>query len=354
MCTRILRNSDDHGPVLTGRTMDWPMSTQALITVFPAGRRRRGGMAGEQEVISDNPLEWTSKYGSIVTGIYGIGSADGINEPGLAAHLLYLKATDTGPGGSGKPALQIALWAQYVLDNAATVEEALTLLDSVEIVKTDVDVKDEDGETHTVAGTLHLAMEDARGDSAIVEFIEGRPTVHYGREYTVMTNDPSYREQLDLLKGQEEALKDENGNIVPSRDLPLPGNVAPVDRFQRATYFSRLLPKTDPAKPQDEQYRKAVAGMLSITRNVSVPAGAPYSGEFATYDTEYRTICDLSNKRYFFELSTSPSLIWTEIDSHIFESDDPDGPVKALDPYTLGLETVGDVTDRFKPVKVGF
>ena len=57
--------------------------------------------------------------------------------------------------------------------------------------------------------------------------------------------------------------------------LPLPGNVNAVDRFQRATYYTALLP--DPATE-----RQAVAHLLSVMRNASVPFGAPY-GEFGVY-----------------------------------------------------------------------
>ncbi|MFI8860946.1 linear amide C-N hydrolase [Streptomyces prasinus] len=361
MCTRVLRNTDEYGPVLVGRTMDWPLSTQARLVVFPPGRRRHGGKVGGEDVIPhlDNPQEWTSDYGSIVACCYGIGSVDGINERGLAAHLLYLKATDTGPR-TDKPGIHIGLWAQYVLDKAATVEEALELLKGVDIVKIDIKVPGEDGEEHDIAGTLHLALEDARGDSAIIEYVEGKATVYHDREYTVMTNDPPYNEQLKLLEKVKEGLENENGEIVPSRDLPLPGNVSATDRFQRATYFHLLLPKTPeppetkPLSSEEKQYRRAVAGMLSIARNVSVPFGAPYNDEFPIYDTEYRTLSDLTKRRYFFELSVSPNLIWTGIDETTFQTSDPDGLVKTLNPYTLELDACGDVTERFTLEKVAF
>ena len=60
-----------------------------------------------------------------------------------------------------------------------------------------------------------------------------------------MTNDPTYDEQLALLSRQDFS--------HPSRDMPLPGNVNAVDRFQRAAYYSALLP---PRSPE----REAVAG----------------------------------------------------------------------------------------------
>ena len=55
-----------------------------------------------------------------------------------------------------------------------------------------------------------------------------------------------------------------------------------------------------------------MAGVLAIARNVSVPFGAPYKG-FGIYNTEYRTVIDLTNKRYFFELTTSPNVIWADL-----------------------------------------
>lgn len=52
--------------------------------------------------------------------------------------------------------------------------------------------------------------------------------------------------------------------------------------------------------------------MLSIARNVSVPFGAPYQG-FGIYNTEYRTVMNLNDKRYYFELTTAPNLIWVDL-----------------------------------------
>uniref|UniRef100_UPI0021F35D79 linear amide C-N hydrolase n=1 Tax=Mycolicibacter minnesotensis TaxID=1118379 RepID=UPI0021F35D79 len=131
----------------------------------------------------------------------------------------------------------------------------------------------------------------------------------------------------------------------PSRDMPLPGNVNAVDRFQRASYYAALLPE-----PTDT--RQAVASVMAIMRNVSVPFGAPYAefgvynteyrtvvdltqklyffelsmrnvsvpfgapyAEFGVYNTEYRTVVDLTQKLYFFELSTSPNVIWIDFDA---------------------------------------
>lgn len=313
MCTRILWN-DNPVAVVVGRTMDWPESTEPMLTAYPRGMRRDGR---ETQLEVTNPHQWTSRFGSIVTTLYGgVGTADGLNERGLGAHLLYLRATDFGPRDAARPAVHAGLWGQYLLDNAATVSEALKLLDRAQIVMT---------EARGRAATVHLALEDASGDSAIVEYIGGQRVVHHGRDVTIMTNDPPYDEQLALLSALDFS--------KPSRDLPLPGNVNPIDRFQRATYYRGLLPT-----PANE--REAVASVLAIARNASVPFGAPY-GDFGVYNTEYRTVANLTHRRYFFELSNAPSIIWVNLD----ELDLREGaPVATLDPDDITL--AGDVTLR--------
>lgn len=303
--------------------MDWPESTEPWIVAFPRGRNRYG--LNPPGLVDDpNPLRWTSRHASLVTTIYGIGTVDGLNETGLTVHGLYLAATDFGTRDPAKPAVAATQWLQYLLDQAATVAEALALLEGVDILKISA---------HGHDSNLHLAIEDAGGDSAIVEYADGQRRVHHGRQFTLMTNDPTYDEQLTLLGKQDFS--------HPSREMPLPGNVNAVDRFQRAAYYSALLPT-----PTSE--REAVAGVLAIMRNVSVPFGAPY-GEFGVYNTEYRTVTDLTNRRYFFELTTSPNVIWMDLDRlNLAEG----APTVAIDPYDYSL--TGDVTDRFSPRELPF
>lgn len=319
MCTRVLWNTNEL-VVIVGRTMDWPESTEPQIIVMPRGIERDGGRVGSSRLFDDNPLRWNARYGSIVTSVYGLGAADGFNERGLGAHLLFFNASDFGPRDATKPGLHAGLWAQYLLDAASNVSEAIDALAGVNLVL---------AEARGVQSTVHVAVEDATGDSAILEYIAGELVVHHGPEFTVMTNDPDYDRQLDLV-GQYDF-------SAPTSDTPLPGNVNPRDRFARATYFSRLLPE-----PADE--RHAVASLLAVARNVSVPFGAPYKN-VGIYDTEYRTVSDLTNRRYFFELTTSPNVIWVDLDE--FPLDVGTRP-KALTPGDINLS--GDVSGRFVPL----
>jgi choloylglycine hydrolase len=319
-CTRILWNNNKLA-VVVGRTMDWPESTEPKLMVFPRGIKRNGGMLGDMLVVKDNPAQWTSKYGSVVTTVYGMGTVDGLNEKGLGMHMLYLTATDFGPRNPNKAGVQAGLWGQYLLDNAATVKEALALMNEIQPVMVALD---------DMKATVHLAIEDASGDSAILEYVEGKLVVHHGPEYRVMTNDPTYDQQLKFLETWD--------FTNATRQTPLPGNVDPKDRFVRASYYQMMLPE-----PKTEQ--EAIAGILAIARNTSVPFGAPNNIPGSLYNTEYRTAIDLTNRRYFFELTTSPNVIWVNLDQLDFA---PGAPILGLDPDNLDLS--GNVTDKFTKV----
>jgi penicillin V acylase-like amidase (Ntn superfamily) len=320
-CTRFLWNNNQLG-VFVARTMDWPESTEPILTVLPRGMKRTGGMMGSVKVVDENPANWTSKYGSLVTTVYGVGTADGLNEKGLTVHMLYLAATDFGPREKTKRGVHAGLWGQYLLDNAATVKEALRAMENIQVVMT---------ETRGHKANVHLAIEDASGDSAILEYVDGKLVVHHGREHRIMTNDPTYDKQLELLKQRDFS--------NPSSDTSLPGNVKATDRFQRTAYFSAMLPE-----PKSE--REAVAGALAIARNASVPFGAPYQ-KFGIYNTEYRTVAKLDPKdlRYYFELTTSPNVIWVDVSKLDFT---PSSGVKVLNPDNVDLS--GNVTARFKKI----
>jgi penicillin V acylase-like amidase (Ntn superfamily) len=97
-----------------------------------------------------------------------------------------------------------------------------------------------------------------------------------------------------------------------------------TDRFQRAAYFMGVLPE-----PEGE--REAVASVLATVRNCSMPFGAPY-GVFGIYNTEYRTVMNLTSRRYYFELTTSLNVVWADLDRFDME---PGAPVMAPDPDSI-------------------
>ena len=73
-CSRVLWVRDGQ-PVLVG-PMDWFEPMRTNLWALPRGIEH-DGLAGK------NSLHWTSKYGSVVSVVYGFASADGMNEKGL-------------------------------------------------------------------------------------------------------------------------------------------------------------------------------------------------------------------------------------------------------------------------------
>ena len=242
-CTRVVYQGNKD-MVITGSTMDWKEDTRSNIWIFPRGMERNGE-------VGKDPMRWKSKYGSVVTSAYDICSTDGMNEKGLVANLLWLAESSYPQWNGEKPALSIAAWVQYMLDNFATVSEAVS-----EIEKNTFDVVSDMMPDGTRMATLHLSISDATGDNAIFEYIDGKLNIHHNRSYQVMTNSPVFDQQLAL----DDYWKTIGGTTF------LPGTNRAADRFVRASFYINAIPKT-------EDTRTALASVFSVIRNTSVPFG---------------------------------------------------------------------------------
>lgn len=328
-CTRTLYVSADGNVVITGRNMDWKEDMGTNLWAFPAGMKKDGA-AGSQSV------RWVSKYGSIIAAGYDVGTADGMNEKGLVTSILYLAESDYGARDPQKPVMSIATWAQYVLDNFANVAE------TVEALKSEPFQIAAPKLPNGAASTMHLAISDASGDSAIFEYIKGKLVIHHGKDYAVMTNSPSYDQQLAL-----NAYWKEIGGLVF-----LPGTNRAADRFARAAFFLEAIPKAldknyiagVPGKTFNNQ---AIASMLSLQRAVSVPLGITTPGQPNISSTIWRSIADQKNLTYYFDSATSPNTFWVSMDKLDLK---PGASVKKL---TLqgGAIFAGEVSAHFIETK---
>jgi penicillin V acylase-like amidase (Ntn superfamily) len=304
VCTRIFW-SDNPVAKVAARTMDWLVSDEPKLWILPAGVRRSGGLAGA--------LEWASAYGSAVLSMFDSGTVDGINEKGLGAHSLYLDRAVFG-SADDRPVIANTLWAQWVLDSFATVDEAVTAMKGLSVAS--VPVRDQD--LH-----CHLSIEDALGDSAIIEPIDGRLVVHHGRQYTVMANDPTFDEQLDNVRRY----------AAFGGTLPLPGDILSADRFVRATYFLSHLPTPN-------NVEEALAGVVHLAENVAVPPGAPYD-DFSVYPTWWISAVDLTMPTFYFWSRLSPNMVWVDLSKLDLDSG---APTMMVDPRTTGM--AGDISGQ--------
>lgn len=323
MCTRVIW-PDAGGAVLVGRNMDFHKDLMTNLWTQPRGIERDDGVAGE--------LTWTSKYGSVIATAFDLMSVDGLNEAGLAGHVLWLAESTYGEHDQARPALSQAIWLQYCLDNFATVAEAVDW-----IAQTNVQVIQMPDPTGGNPPTIHLALDDASGDSAIIEYIDGTPRIYHDSSYRVMTNSPTYDRQIELLRRWEGL----------GGDQPLPGDTESEHRMARAAYYSRRLPP-----PTDRI--DAIASMFSVIRNAAQPFRLPDPGKPDASQTIWQTVTDLTNKRFVYESTTRPNIVWVDLD----DLDLGDGaPQLVLDLQSrLAIEggMAGNVGDQFEarePIK---
>lgn len=326
-CTRVVYLGED-GTVITGRSMDWAEDLATNLWVFPRGMKRDGA-AGP------GSPKWTAKYGSLIASGYDVGTADGMNDQGLVANVLYLAESDYGQP-DGKPPLSISLWAQYVLDNFASVAEAVAALrkEPFQVIAPTL--------PNGQGAQLHLSLSDTTGDSAIFEYLGGKLVIHHGKQYQVMTNSPSFDQQLALASYWKAI-----GGLTF-----LPGTNRAADRFARASFLIDAIPKTtDPnyikGVPGASYRNQAAASVLGVVRSVGVPLGITTPGQPNISSSIWRTVYDHQARILLYDSATSPNAFWVPLADLDFEEG---APVKKL---TLagGRVYAGNAASRFEPAE---
>jgi choloylglycine hydrolase len=298
--------------------MDLATDDLATFYVFPKGIRKNG-YAGA------NSADWTSRYGSVFVGAgtphY---SSDGINTQGLAFHCLYLYDT-VYETRDQRPGVSLGQYGEFLLDNARSVSEALTLMGQYQLVP------------EPLAGNIwpiHIALDDASGDSAVIEFVNGQMTVYHGYAQTaVLTNEPTLNIMLGYLPYYMYF-----GN---ADGYPLPGDIDPASRFIRSWAFLLTLPT--PASLAD-----AVSYLLSAIRCEVEPFGAvvpSVSGASPGWPTLWTSLYDLTNKKIYFNHSVPRNDFWIDMKKLDFSQG---APVRHLNAEIPGL--TGEVSGLFQPI----
>ena len=311
-CTRVVYEGPE-GMTATGRTMDWKEDPQTNLYIFPRGLERKGAE-------SASTVEWVSKYGSVVAAGYDIGICDGMNEKGLVANLLFLPESVYETENDERRVMGLSIWTQYVLDNFATVEEAVKELskDSFRIDAPDL--------PNGVKSRLHLAISDSTGNSAIIEYLDGRVSIYEGKEYQVLTNSPAYNLQLAI----NDYWKQVGGLNM------LPGTNRSSDRFARASFYINAVAQTsDP--------EIAVPTVFSVIRNVSVPYGISTPDSPHISSTRWRSVCDQKDLVYYFEQTVPMAVMHIDLNGIDFSKGSGERVLKLTD----GKNYEGNVTSEF-------
>ena len=317
MCTRILYQSGAND-VIGGRSMDWAEDTRTNLWSFPRGMARDGA-AGP------GSIRWVANHGSVIATIYDVATVDGMNDAGLVGNALYLVESDYGAAPrEGQDLISVGAILQYALDMFGTVADAAEWYaqDSVHIVAPPL--------PGGKAASGHLALSDPSGDSAVIEYLDGRAVVHHGAQYTVMTNSPTYDQQLAIT----DYWKTVGGMAF------LPGTNRAADRFARASFNLN-------ATPHFADARLALAAVLSQVRSVSVPLGIADPERPNIASTIWRSVTDHSRRRYYYDSALNPSVFWVDVDKLNLAEGAPVGRLWLEDHPILA----GEVSAQFAPAE---
>lgn len=335
-CTRVFMNQyPDH--LVAGRNLDFFGPVDPYLVITPRGIAHNGGANKQAK-------QWITKYGSVVIHADDVFPMDGMNEKGLSGHTLYYTdGSQIQSDNKNKPVLETQAWLSYILDNFATVSEAVkSIQNDVRLVAVELPID-------YASDTKHIALEDATGDAAIIEIDNGKVNIYHDKSYTVMTNPPSYADQLKNW--------DKYKNTTFEQ---LPAGLHADARFVRAASILENLPKPD------NKYQ-AQGFVQSTLANVAYPLGYPAGpGEQVVTDayekyskhpefnkgvaTYWTTISDLTDKEYRFKSLFAPSEVFVSLNEIDFSKGNPVLKVEHLNDYAMnGWE--GNILSEAKVVK---
>ncbi len=176
------------------------------------------------------------------------------------------------PAPDGKtPTMALSVFGQYLLDQFASVAEAVAWLKANPLLGLTGEVPGQPGRL----ATGHFSLSDAGGDSAIIEWIDGKMVIHHDRAFRVMTNEPAFPDQLAITSYRREI-----GGVQF-----LPGTNRAADRFARASFYIEAVTKSDDP-------RVAAAATFSVIRNASVPIGITTPDRPNISSTRWRVVAD--------------------------------------------------------------
>lgn len=286
-CTTFcLKNKSE---VLFGKNYDW-MIGDGLVFV-----NKRGVEKIAMSESAPNPAKWISQYGSVTFNQYGRENpSGGMNEKGLVIELMWLDDTQY-PKADDRPTVGTLEWIQYQLDNSGSVEEVITNAEKIRIAS---EVK------------IHYLVNDKNGNSATVEFIDGKLVAHTNAKlpFAALAND-TYEKSLNYSKNNSlEKAKSESS----------------FDRFTRAAEKSKAF--ADKPKSEAESVKYA----FDILENV---AQKGY--------TQWSIVYDQQRGKIHFRSLKSPSI--KTIDTNVFDY----ACGSAVKTFDINSNVIGETSAKF-------
>jgi choloylglycine hydrolase len=279
-----------NGEVLFGKNYDW-MIGDGLIFV-----NRRG--VAKTAMSGANSARWNSRYGSVTFNQYGRENpSGGMNEAGLVVELMWLDDT-TYPAADARPTVDTLEWIQYQLDNFGSVDEVIKANENVRISSP---VK------------LHYLVNDRNGNSASIEFLNGKLVAHTGDKMPVsaLANDTydkswAYAKSIEAFGGAQKT----------------PQSASSLDRFARAALKVKEFEK--------EAAKNPVEYAFAVLDNVAQKGF-----------TQWSIVYDQKAAKIYFRTLASREI--KSIDTKAFDYS-CGSTVKILD---INTNKTGDVTGSF-------
>ena len=298
------------GQSVIGHNFDWA-NPYAFIVINPAGIKRHSGNMDSHF----KPLEWVSKYGSATVNLAGpdrqvIPQAvvSGLNQLGLSASILWLESAEY-PSVPAQPVVGTSQWVQYFLDNAKTVAEAIQLARHVEVEPTVF---------HGQKIAVHLMIHDAGGDSAVMEYLNGKLNIYHQKKLPIpaLTNT-SYLESTQLLKQYQGF----------GGDAPLPGGYFTKARFVLAANFLKNLP------PPHSTQQAVASAFNGLGYLIEIPG--------SSNPTVWSSVYDLTNRILYYRTIDNQQIRFVHLDHFNLAKGQP---VRIM---SMTNDFVGDVENHF-------
>lgn len=166
-CSSFYFNSNSQ---LLAKNFDWYFGEGYIL------KNQRNQIKFAYGFRNSNVASWTSKYGSVTFNQMGKEFPyGGINEKGLVIEQLWLSSSQYQDNHNSE--ISELEWIQYQLDNYNSVDEIIKNINSITIKP---------------IATVHYMVADKFGNSAVIEFVEGKVKIdRQNSKFQVITNETS-------------------------------------------------------------------------------------------------------------------------------------------------------------------
>ncbi len=293
---------DHYKKPVFGQNLDYP-SGDGLIVINKKGYYKTAMTDPDKSL---NPIRWKSLYGSVTFNKYGCDWPwGGINEVGLTIGTMSLQQSHY-PAVDSRPSIFLPQWLQYQLDTHRTVKEVVASNLHLRIRQ----IRKEQGS--------HFFISDQSGDSAVIEFIDGKFVSYYKKSLPikVLTNDP-YEYSLNVAK---------QFNCFGGK-YPIPkGNLSYI-RFVKAASMLQKYNLYESITIIDDAF--------NILENVAY-------GDHRTIQTQWSVVYDIQNRLIYFRTKKNREIRFLDMKAINFTCSTPVKMMNINNPIS------GDITLKFK------